>query len=241
MIFNSLPEGIKFYEDYASACGFVSRESTNKKAADGSGVTIWKHVVCNRQGSFAAQKKKYVSPLTNKNKRKRTSKRCFCPARIFLRFQEGGRYKVTQFNEAHTHIMLADTEKQFVKSNRKLSSFHQDFIMNCINVNVGPTKTYRVYKQFVGSYADVGSTIVDFKNCKRDLNAFLHGHDAQMVIDNLFKKKENSSSYYFDYSVDDDHQLSRLFWCDAIGRKSFTHFGEAVTVDATYSKNRYKY
>ena len=144
MIFNSLSEGIKFYEDYASACGFISHSCTNKKGEDG--VTIWKHMVCNRKGVYVAQKNSFVSPSSQKLKRKRTFKRCLCPTKIFLRFQAGGRYVVTLFNEAHTHIMLADSEKQFIKSNRKLNSFHQEFIINWMNVNVGPTKIYIVNK-----------------------------------------------------------------------------------------------
>ena len=73
------------------------------------------------------------------------------------------------------------------------------------------------------------------------MNAYIVGYDAQMVIDKFLKMKETSSLFHFDYYVNDEQQLSRLFWCDPINKKSYLHFGDVVTADATYRKNRYVY
>ena len=136
--------------------------------------------------------------------------------------------------------MFEDGQKHFAKRNRKLTSFHEDFIMNCIRANIGTSKSDKVYKEFVGSYAKIGATIIDFKNFKRDLNSFMIGCDAQMVIDNLFKKKERCDTFFFEYDVDEQHQLTKLFLCDPIARKNFSYFGDVVSADATYKSNRYE-
>ena len=48
----------------------------------------------------------------------------------------------------------------------------------------------KLYKNNVGSYANVGATLVDFKNFGRDINAYMQDFDAQMVIESLSRKKE---------------------------------------------------
>ncbi|RAL39062.1 hypothetical protein DM860_011548 [Cuscuta australis] len=106
-----------------------------------------------------------------------------------------------------------------------------------IGSNIGTMKSYRLFKESVGGYSNVGATAVDFKNFKRNLKAYIADGDAQMVIDKLFKKSEVCPGFWFDYEVDEHDQLSRLFWCDAATRKSYSMFGDAVLFDATYKTN----
>ncbi|CAH9137030.1 unnamed protein product [Cuscuta epithymum] len=100
-------------------------------------------------------------------------------------------------------------------------------------------KSYRLFKEFVGGYANIGATAVDFKNFKRDLRAYIEGVDAQMLIDKLFKKQELCSTFLFEYDADENDQLTRLFWCDPIARKNYAFFGDVISFDATYGTNRY--
>jgi hypothetical protein len=39
--------------------------------------------------------------------------------------------------------------------------------------------------------------------------------------------------------VDENGKLVSLFWADATSRKNYSHFGDLVSFDATYSKNQY--
>jgi len=57
----------------------------------------------------------------------------------------------------------------FEKGNRNISALHEDFIMNCTNANVGVSRSYKLYKEFAGSYNNVGATVRDFRNFKRGL------------------------------------------------------------------------
>ncbi|KAL3622066.1 hypothetical protein CASFOL_034262 [Castilleja foliolosa] len=105
------------------------------------------------------------------------------------------------------------------------------------HVNMGPLKSYRLYKEMVGSYSNIGCTSVEFKNCNRDLKAYAKGCDAQMIINNLFNKREVSNAFFFEYDTDDKDQLTRLFWADPISRRNYAAFGDVVSFDATYSTN----
>ncbi|KAH6806080.1 hypothetical protein C2S51_030911 [Perilla frutescens var. frutescens] len=101
-------------------------------------------------------------------------------------------------------------------------------------------RSYRLFKESVGEYSNVGCTIGDFKNFSRDLKAYVVGVDAQMMLDKLFMKRELCSAFYFDYGVDKHDRLTRVFWADPIARKNFAIFGDVVSFDATYNTNRYK-
>ncbi|KAL6579405.1 hypothetical protein OROMI_009621 [Orobanche minor] len=97
----------------------------------------------------------------------------------------------------------------------------------------------KLFKEIVGGYSNVGCTRVDFKTYARDLRAYVNGVDAQLMLDKLFQKREFCSAFTFDYCVDDNDKLTRLFWADPLARKNYFSFGEVVSFDATYSTNRY--
>ncbi|RAL54253.1 hypothetical protein DM860_001381 [Cuscuta australis] len=105
--------------------------------------------------------------------------------------------------------------------------------------NIGPMKSYRLFKESVGGFNNVGATAIDFKNFKRDLKAYIAGVDAQMLIDKLFRKKQTCSAFHFDYDVDESDQLTKVFWCDPIAKKNYAMFGDVISFDATFNTNRY--
>ncbi|XP_019160762.1 PREDICTED: protein FAR1-RELATED SEQUENCE 5-like [Ipomoea nil] len=92
----------------------------------------------------------------------------------------------------------------------------------------------------VGSFSDIGATSTDFCNFRRDLLAYIAGADAQMVVEDMYKNKEMEPDFYFDFDLNEDRELCRLFWADTISRKNYACFGDVVSFDATYSTNRYK-
>ncbi|RAL47694.1 hypothetical protein DM860_012319 [Cuscuta australis] len=90
MVFKSLEDRLNFYKQYASLADFDIRKSTNLK---GSGVVVWRYVVCNREGH------KHFAPIVNKpthddgvpkaKQRRRISNRVDCKARVAFRLVAG--------------------------------------------------------------------------------------------------------------------------------------------------------
>jgi len=241
-IFPNLELAMQFYISYAKLCGFSVRVESTKRATDVARTITWKYLCCTRKGFKSVSPYAEFNPTgesANVVKRRRPSNRCGCEANIRFKYVGNDGYRVTKLDCRHNHPMLKLSEMVFSKENREVTSLHQEFIMNCLKSNVGVTKSFRVYKNLVGSYANVGATVVDFKNFMRGLNSYLIGSDAQMVINDFFKKKEICDAFYFDYYVNKEDQLCRLFWCDPINRKSFSYFGDVVSADATYQLNRY--
>ncbi|VFQ95890.1 unnamed protein product [Cuscuta campestris] len=241
MVFKSLEDGFNFYKQYASLTGFDIRKSTNLKV---SGIVVWRYVVCNREGH------KHFAPIVNKpthddgvpkaKQRRRISNRDDCKACVAFWLVGGVGYTISSFIETHNHPMLSIPSRPFLKINRNLEIGHKKFMLNCAKANIGPMKSYRLFKESVGGYDNVGATAIDFKNFKRDLKAYIAGADAQMLIDKLFRKKQTCSAFHFDYDVDESDQLTRVFWCDPIARKKYAMFGDVISFDVTFNTNRYK-
>lgn len=233
MYFETLAEGIEFYRRYASVCGFNYRKSTTSKLRNGS--IRFQYLLCSKEG-YKNPKDDNVANADGKKKMLAT--RVGCKAKMVLRHHGNG-FTVWCFEERHTHPFVSDASRPFLKNNRHLDTVHQQFILTCARSSIGPVKSYRIFKESVGDYGNIGATVVDFKNFRRDLNAYMSGVDAQLVIDNLFRRKEISPGFYFEYDTNESDELTRLFWCDAVSRKNYALFGDIVSFDATYSTNRY--
>ncbi|XP_031126315.1 protein FAR1-RELATED SEQUENCE 5-like [Ipomoea triloba] len=239
--FKTMNEGVEFYMSYGRAGGFDVRHSTMKRGRDGE-VTM-RYLVCSRQGTKGGGSS---GPSTVngegghvKQRRKRISNRVQCLAKICLRQDNTREFVVTIFEENHTHPLCSEASKQFLRINRNLDATQQAFIASCIKANIGTAQSFRLCKELVGTYGNIGATSVDFHNFKRDLQEYVSGGDGEMIIKQFSQKREVSDGFYFDYQLDEENRLTRLFWADPLARDNFSTFGDAISFDATYGTNRY--
>ncbi|XP_047978452.1 protein FAR1-RELATED SEQUENCE 9-like [Salvia hispanica] len=110
---------------------------------------------------------------------------------------------------------------------------------DCAGANIGPSLTFKLLTELMGGYDSVGCTVLDIRNYTRDIRRYAEGYDAQMIIDEMKKKKESCDAFTYEYEVDSRSRLTHLFWCDPIAKKNFMQFGDIVSFDTTYSTNRY--
>ncbi|XP_047951419.1 protein FAR1-RELATED SEQUENCE 5-like [Salvia hispanica] len=238
--FKSLDFCFAFYDVYARAVGFDTRKSKMRKT---DGIITWYNVVCNREGSKKSSEDDQANARSGFSlKRRRLSKRCGCKASIsFKFFSDGGvsGYTVEEFNEVHNHYMVGTEHQQFMSINRKLDDVHHQFILDCSKANIGPTLTFNVLKEILGGFQLVGCNVGDIRNASRDIKAYAHGFDVQMVLDDMARKKEMSEAFTYEYEVNASNQLVALFWCDGLMKRNYHMFGDIVAFDTTYNTNRY--
>ncbi|XP_019170963.1 PREDICTED: protein FAR1-RELATED SEQUENCE 5-like [Ipomoea nil] len=160
-------------------------------------------------------------------------------ARIVFKRNTAGNYAVRTFEERHAHCLCVESYKPFLKVNRKLDIGHQQFITNCAKVNVRASKSFHIYAELVGGVENVGATQLDFKNYRRDVLAYMHLGDCQMVLSKYLDIKGDYSDMYFEYEANEVDQLTRIFWADGYARRQYSAFGDVVSFDATYKTNRY--
>ncbi|XP_042028656.1 protein FAR1-RELATED SEQUENCE 5-like [Salvia splendens] len=229
-VFHTLDDATVFYNKYARQVGFDTRKHGSKRVGD---LVTWLYVVCSREGE------KRVNYKQPEAKRRRSSRKCLCKAKVAFKFCKGTGYVVKQFEERHNHDMVQLRHKRFMRLNRNIDLVHQKFIADCASANIGPTLTFSLLSEVLGGLDYVGCTIVEVHNYRRDLRAYVDGADAQMVLNDMKRKKEICSSFTYDFEVNSKGRLTRLFWCDPIAKHNYHLYGDIVSFDTTYSTNRY--
>ncbi|XP_074267119.1 protein FAR1-RELATED SEQUENCE 5-like [Silene latifolia] len=142
--------------------------------------------------------------------------------------------------ESHTHLLSTPNTVVHLTESRELTLIHKTMIVENSKVNKGHVQSFRMFKEYVIGYQNVGASLEDFKNNWRDVKKFIKGYDAQMMIENFMHKKAMCSSYYFDFEVDDHGRLSRVCWFDLIAIKNYSLFGDMTSFDTTFNMNTYK-
>ncbi|KAK1385315.1 hypothetical protein POM88_023050 [Heracleum sosnowskyi] len=232
-----MEEGMEFYQAYGRLSGFNTRRSTEKTNDDYNIVS--KYVVCSRAG-FNEKKLIVSNKKSSQVKwRRNVSNRCGCGAKIILRVVSGKTYRISTFVEEHNHDLVPKSGRQFMRVNRQMSIISRKFVFDAANVNIGVSKSHSFMKEQVGGYANVGATVRDFRNFSRDLKAYVGERDAQMIINKFKAKHASCESFYYAYDVDSEDHLTKLFWADAIARRNYELYGDAVSFDATFDTNMY--
>lgn len=70
-------------------------------------------------------------------------------------------------------------------------------------------------------------------------NAFGEGGDAQSLLDYFKKMQGDNPAFIYAIQVDNNSCVTNAFWADARARTAYSYFGDAVTFDTTYKKNKY--
>ncbi|XP_074298504.1 L-type lectin-domain containing receptor kinase IV.2-like [Silene latifolia] len=226
MMFSNLEDGIDFYNKYSKVCGFIPRLDSTKLV---NGIVTHKRCVCNKEGKSR-----------NKGTKKEGITRTGCEAKVSFKRIDTGEYQIYDFVEVHTHARVTPATMVHMKPSRNLNLFHKKMIMDNSRVNHGPVDSFRMFKEYVKGYKNVGASLEDFKNFSRDVKKYIKEYDAEMLLETFMQKKAMSPSFYFDFEMDDEKRLSKVFWADPISIKNYALFGEAVSFDATYNFNEYK-
>ncbi|XP_076950151.1 protein FAR1-RELATED SEQUENCE 5-like [Bidens hawaiensis] len=163
-----------------------------------------------------------------------------CRAHIQLKSVDGYFFEVDDFVEGHNHRMVADSDMQFVCSARKLTRVQEEAIYDISNMNLVPLKAFNLMRTQYGGFEKVGATKDDCKNFKQDLNCYIGEYDAEMIVQRLCAKKTFSSDYSFEYDVNDDRELIRMFWADETSKSNYLAFGDIISFDTTFKTNKYK-
>ncbi|KAK1358858.1 hypothetical protein POM88_043332 [Heracleum sosnowskyi] len=248
-VFASIDAAFSCYKGYSSFSGFQVRRSTQKTRR---GLIVSKYFVCSKAGSAdnsssrddddiepeASRISDTVGPV--KKKRRTVSGKCECSAKLVLKNVALKGYVVSHFEDNHNHPFANDSEKHFLRGNRCMTAVLRNFAFNAASSNTGPVRAFNFLKSLTGSYAAVGATAVDFKNWMRDIKVFIGNHDADMILQKFKDKKETSdNTFFYEYETDSNGHLTRIFWADLEGQRSYDVFGDVVSFDATYRTNKY--
>lgn len=127
MTFDNWEDDELFYTRYAHEVGFSVRIGTQHLGE--GGVALWKRFVCAKQG-WRKTKETSNEPV-KKQKRNVKISRCGCEAMIGLKRRGDGKYEVARFVLQHTHQLVSPSKRQFLRSNREVSSEIRSTLFTC--------------------------------------------------------------------------------------------------------------
>ncbi|KAJ1287282.1 hypothetical protein BS78_03G419400 [Paspalum vaginatum] len=154
-------------------------------------------------------KKKQTSPDEATRKRERMSMREGCNAMMEV-VRESDHWVVSKLEKAHNH----------------------DF--GTCSTNVG----YLRARGLLGGSGKVSIVGPDDMAFHRQ-NVLGEGGDAQGLLDYLKKMQANDPAFSHAIQVDKNGCVVNVFWADARAKAAYRHFGDAITFDTTYKKNKY--
>ncbi|XP_074288319.1 protein FAR1-RELATED SEQUENCE 5-like [Silene latifolia] len=163
----------------------------------------------------------------------------FCDGLIDKKSMELIGYAIDTFYEGHNHRLCSLKEREFQKNLRTLNLYIKQTIVNTCKLNIGATKTFRILAEQSNGYANIGASLTEFKNFKRNIKCYIGDKDADMILDYLKALSESQDGFYYAYQVDEDNCLARIFWADAQARMNYSLFGDTITFDPTYGTNKY--
>ncbi|XP_025808743.1 protein FAR1-RELATED SEQUENCE 5-like isoform X2 [Panicum hallii] len=240
MTFDTLADVEKFYKDYAhDHAGFSVRIGQHRKEDK---EILTKYFYCSREGYRKNNDKKDDDQSGLKGKKRKTRNvmetRCGCQAHIYVTRGPDKKYKIASMVEQHNHGVVSPNHRHLLRSNRHVTDRVKGTLFNCHKASIGTSLAYRFLHVSDGGFQNVGCTLRE-QNYYRDLRTKIKDADAQMFVSQLERKKEVNSAFFYNFEVDEQGRLMRVFWVDATSRKNYIVFGDAISVDATYTTNQY--
>ncbi|KAG0500739.1 hypothetical protein HPP92_000811 [Vanilla planifolia] len=172
-------------------------------------VTRLRVYVCSKEGF---RPKSFV----NETKKARPETRTGCPARMAIKLTSNGKYSITEFVSEHNHELAAPLDIQMFKSQKLLTKVQ---LSNQYRCKLIPAD----YKNYIRS--------------KRMKN--MQVGDAGAMLEYLQKMKGENSSFFYAIQVDEDDQLTNIFWADPNSIMNYDYFGDVLCFDTTYKDSDY--
>ncbi|XP_020156787.1 protein FAR1-RELATED SEQUENCE 5-like [Aegilops tauschii subsp. strangulata] len=232
MTFMSLEAAFVFYDSYARDNGFSIRKDKVRYSKTESHHMNYMRYVCSREG------KRDSKLLTEEGhtRRLRAETRCHCDAHLALKLDEKrGIWYVGSFEDKHSHMLARPDEVPFLWSHRKIKEYQKAEI---IAMGAAGIRTHTIMDSFISKhvrYGGVGFTRRDIYNLiSREKRKLLSKGDAATSIGIMASRKKRDHSFFFEYKLDKDGHLNRMFWCDSRSQQDYEDFGDVVVFDSTY-------
>ncbi|KAK4394292.1 protein FAR1-RELATED SEQUENCE 5 [Sesamum angolense] len=232
MEFDSEEEAYNFYNEYAKVIGFGIRKHSMHK--DASGRIIDRIFCCACQGRRAKDKR----DVSVKSHRPETRTGCCAMMRINGRYTRN--YKVVNFIADHNgHDLVSLSKTHFLRSHRRITDVQAQQADDISSSGIAPKAGYYLMSKQVGGRENVGFIFEDYKNYLRSKRTMeMKIGDTGGVLEYLQQKQLVNPNFFYAIQVDEDDLIANIIWVDAQMMVDYSYFGDVVSFDTTYRKNR---
>ncbi|XP_057779873.1 protein FAR1-RELATED SEQUENCE 5-like [Salvia miltiorrhiza] len=234
---DTLDEVFVLYATYARMIGFSARVGSNGYFNDRKTVSS-KAYHCSCEGH--PDKKASTSRIAAFKKH---SYRSNCKARLRVsRADVDSPWVVTVFFKEHNHELAHPSESYLLRSARKIEHSQKTLLMAMKSSGIGVSRAYRFLEKEAGNRENIGFTRKDVYNeLNRESAAMAKSTngDVNKLMEYLTEKGLGDPAFYWKVKVSDDGRLQNLFFRDSRCLVDYQHFGDVISVDATYKTNKY--
>lgn len=223
MFFDTEQRSYDFYNGYGAKVGLsIRRDYVNKNKV---GFITSRKFVCNKEGFRHFDKR---DPLT---KNPRQEVRMGCQAHLVIKWDSLiGKYTVTDFFEQHNHPLVSPQCAHILPSQRKSLSQAAD--------DLSESATFELMGREVGGRESLGFIKLDQKNYLRTKRQkSLEYGEAGSVLQFFREKTLENPSFFYAVQLDNEEQITNIFWADAQMIMDYAQLGDVVTFDTTYKLN----
>ncbi|XP_062103484.1 protein FAR1-RELATED SEQUENCE 5-like [Humulus lupulus] len=232
MEFNTEEEAYNFYNAYAYKIGFsIRRSKMHKDFLDG--LIIDRIFCCSCEGHREKDKRDVIV------KSHRAETRFGCLARMKINSRQNSKYRVIDFVMEHTHVTSSPSKSHLHRSQRRLT-VAQDAEIDLANISgITPKASYDLMARRVGGCENLGYTIVDCRNylqSKRTIQ--MRVGDIGGILEYLQSMQLEDPTFVSAMQADEDDMITNIFWADGRMMTDYFYFGDVVSFDTTYKKNK---
>ncbi|KAG8366153.1 hypothetical protein BUALT_Bualt17G0046300 [Buddleja alternifolia] len=176
---------------------------------DNKGTIIDRIFCCACQGHRQKDKR----DVNVKSHRLETRNGCFAMMRIDGRCT--GKYKVVSFVASHNgHDLVSPAKTHFFRSHRSIAAALTSQANDFDNSGIAPRAGFTLMAKQVG------------------------GRGTGGVLEYLQQRQLDDPNFFYAIQVDEDDLIANILWVDAQMMADYAHFGDVVSFDTTYRKNK---
>ncbi|XP_016178348.1 protein FAR1-RELATED SEQUENCE 5-like [Arachis ipaensis] len=231
MRFDQLQMAHKFYVTYAKKVGFATkiRTTTCDKITN---QPINQAIHCNRDGYRVSR----VKASTRKNMISVAG----CKARIYVKFdKETQDWVFFKVELSHSHPCSARKAVHYHEY-RQLTMHAKCLIEDNDEAGIRPSKTFLALANESGGPSNLGYSE---KNLRNYITARLRTSnvdvDVREMMNYFMRMQDINPNLFYAVNLDDHCKFRSAVWVDARYRASFEYYGDVVSLDSTYSTNKY--
>lgn len=230
MTFTSYSEVIDFYHNFGRQSGFQMK-IRSRESVDNSATRL--RLACTKEGKFVSKGKD-----PTKSSRSQVTG---CKAKVTATLdKKSGEWKLTTVVLEHNHTLDPSSSK-LMSNYRFISEHNKELIMNNEKAGIPIGRNFATFAVRYGGYGEVPFSEKDCRNLvTKHRRLCLQEGDFAAMEKHFMEMSIKDPNFIYMYDTSDDGSLKNIFWADGRCREAFRDFGDVISFDTTYLKNRYR-
>ncbi|KAG8374901.1 hypothetical protein BUALT_Bualt10G0043800 [Buddleja alternifolia] len=232
MEFETEKAAFMFYNEYARLAGFSVRKYSVHR--DKNERIIDRTFFCSCRG-YRPKDKRDVSVKSHHSE---TRNGCCAMMKVDGRFT--GKFKVVSFVADHNgHDLVSPSKSHLLRSHRIINAILASQADDMESSGIAPKAGFALMVKQAGGREQVGFIFEDYKNylrLKRTMDMKIG--DTGGVLEYLQQRQLDDPNFFYAIQVDEHYLIANILWVDAQMMADYAHFGDVVSFDTTYRKNK---